>query len=66
MADKDSSAPRTVPMGGRDPISDEELEKLAEITPEDIQSAKAAWRRHAPPSMKTLLDAPVEGEPEKM
>jgi hypothetical protein len=33
------------------------LMELARITPSDIERAKAAWKKHAPPEMKKLLDA---------
>lgn len=43
--------------------SDKELDKAAEVTPEDIERAKAFARRNAPKGMKNLLDAePVEDE----
>jgi len=39
----------------------EPLDRLAEITPEDVERAKGAWKKDAPPKMKRLLDAePVE------
>jgi hypothetical protein len=37
-----------------------ELEDLARITPADIERAKAAWEKHAPPKMKNLLDAGLD------
>ncbi len=35
----------------------EELKEQARITPEDIERAKQAWRRHARPAFRSLLDA---------
>jgi hypothetical protein len=40
---------------GETPLS--EMEDPARITPADIERAKAAWEKHAPPEMKNLLDA---------
>jgi hypothetical protein len=40
---------------GETPLA--ELEALARITPADIERAKAAWREHARPGAKNLLDA---------
>jgi hypothetical protein len=37
-----------------------ELEDPAEITPADIERAKAAWERSAPPATKELLNARLE------
>jgi hypothetical protein len=37
------------------------VNKLAEVTQEDIERAKDAWKKDAPPPYKELLDAtPVE------
>lgn len=38
-------------------LSDAELAEQARITPEDIERAKQAWRRHARPAFRSLLDA---------
>jgi hypothetical protein len=48
----------TGPQLGETPLS--ELEELAKITPADIERAKAAWKRSAPPAAKKLLDARLE------
>lgn len=48
MADKRRSA---------EPLSAEELDQLAAITPADILHAQQAWREDAPPAFKDLLDA---------
>jgi hypothetical protein len=37
--------------------SDAEIDRLAQITPEDTASAKATYRRLAPKKAKRLLDA---------
>lgn len=43
--------------------SDKELDKLAEVTPEDVERAKEYWRRNAPKQARDLLDAePVDEE----
>jgi hypothetical protein len=46
---------RRVPLG--EPLSDEELERLAEITDDDIAEAGRWWLRHAPRGVRSLLDA---------
>ena len=57
MADK-----AKVPLGKPLQLTDEELDILAQITPEDIEAAKKLWRKAAPAEFKRLLDA-EEGEP---
>ena len=57
MADK-----AKVPLGKPLDLTDEELDILAQITPEDIEAAKKLWRKAAPAEFKNLLDA-EEGEP---
>lgn len=48
------------------PSSDAELDKLAAITPTDIDSAARAWRQDAPAALKPLLDAtPDKGDGRK-
>ena len=43
--------------------TDEELDRLSEITEADIDAAVEAWDRYAPVEAKGMLDAePVEGE----
>lgn len=46
-----------VPLGKPLPLTDEELELLAEVTEEDIEKAKKLWKKHAPAKFKNLLDA---------
>jgi hypothetical protein len=49
--------------GGRRPLTDVELDRLAEITEADKLRAAEAWRRAASPRFKNLLDAqPWPGE----
>ncbi|MGH9426028.1 MAG: hypothetical protein ACRD2L_06975 [Terriglobia bacterium] len=38
-------------------LTDEQLDQLAEVTPGDIEKAKAFWRSHAPAEFADLLDA---------
>ena len=45
--------------------SDEELDRLSEITMDDIEAAQVFWKKHAPAAFKNLLDAKEEdGEPD--
>lgn len=41
-------------------LSDEEIDLLSEITPEDIESAKRLWRKAVSPDLRDLLDAEEE------
>lgn len=43
-------------------LSDGELEEVADIRPQDVEAAKQAWRRDAPPQWKDLLDAEPDEE----
>jgi hypothetical protein len=36
---------------------DADIERLAEVTLEDIEAARVAWRKYAPPQYRNLLDA---------
>lgn len=56
--------PPKVPLGKPLQLTDEELDILAEVTPEDIEKAKKFWRKNAPAKFKNLLDAEetTEGE----
>ncbi len=53
-------AENRVPLGKPLDLSDEELDDLSEISPQDIAEAQAAWRRDAPPEFRDLLDAKPE------
>lgn len=46
-------------------MSDAELEALSQITPTDIERAKAAWEQDAPAPFKKLLDATEDDTAEK-
>ena len=53
--------PPKIPLGKPLQLTDEELDAMAEITPEDIEKTKKLWRKVAPDKYKDLLDAtPVE------
>lgn len=57
---------KRVPLGKPLQLTDEQLDQLAEVTPGDIEKAKAFWRAHAPAEFERLLDAqPVEEEEEQ-
>ena len=45
-----------VPLGKPLELTDEELDLLAEVTPDDIEAAKKLWRK-ANPELRNLLDA---------
>lgn len=52
---------RKVDLGPAIPWSDDDLDRLSQISPEDLEAGKALWRETAPPKLATLLDAePVE------
>lgn len=53
-----------VPLGKPLDLTDEQLDELAQITPTDIEKAKALWRAHAPEEFQDLLDAETQEEPE--
>ncbi len=48
-----------------EPWSEEELDELSIITPEDIAAAEAQWRKDVPAAFRNLLDAQPEPEPEE-
>lgn len=49
---------RRVPLGTIEPLSEEEIAALAEVTPEEIEELKA----ELVPELRELLDAQPEGE----
>jgi hypothetical protein len=49
--------PRKIPLGKPLELTDEQLEELAQVSPADIEKAKALWRAHAPEEFRDLLDA---------
>lgn len=48
---------RRKPLGKLPPLSDEQLAAMADVTPQDIEAAKAAWRANVKPQYQNLLDA---------
>lgn len=54
--------PKRVPLGKSRMarMTDEELDELAEITPEDIERATEWTKRHGSERLRGLLDAEVE------
>ena len=44
-------------LGDLPPLTDEQLEQMAQITPQDIEAAAVLWRANAPAKYKKLLDA---------
>lgn len=57
---KKKPKPAGSPQGEAVQWSEADIERLAEITPEDIASAKAHWNRLAPKRIKRVLDAKKE------
>lgn len=49
---------KRVPPGKPLRLTDEQLEELAQVTPADIEKAKAFWKNNVSEKFKTLLDAP--------
>ncbi len=58
-------ADKRVPLGKPLELTDEQLDEMAQITPTDIEKAKAFWRNNAPDESKTLLDAETVDDKEK-
>jgi len=56
---------KRVPLGKPLQLTDEQLDQLSIVTPEDIEKAKAFWRNNAPAEFKTLLDAQTIDEDEE-
>jgi len=54
--------PKRVPLGKPLGWSDEDMDALATITPEDVERAKVAWRQHSPRQFRDLLDAVPDDE----
>lgn len=53
-------AKRKVKLGKAIKWTDDDLDRLAEITPADIEAAKAWWAAYAPRRFKKLLEAKPE------
>lgn len=51
---------RSVPRGKALDWSEEEWDRAAEISPQDVEEAAAEFRKHAPADRAELLDAEVE------
>ena len=45
-----------VPLGKPLELSDDDLERLSQVTPADIEAAKQFWRKYAPEEFINLLD----------
>ena len=56
---------KRVPLGAPLKLTDPQLDQLSEITPADIEKAKAFWRNNAPSGFETLLDAQTVEEAEE-
>jgi len=48
---------KRVPKGKALRWSEEDLDRLSEITPGDIERAREHWRANVPPMYRNLLDA---------
>ena len=57
---------RKIPLGKPLELTEEQLEILAQITPSDIEKAKAFWRAHAPAEFADLLDAQPKEDDEQV
>lgn len=55
---------RRVPLGKALDLSDEDLDRLAEVTPQDILNAQAWVTEHATPADAALWEAKAEDETE--
>lgn len=53
------------PLGKPIEHTDEDLEKLAEISPADVKAAVKLWENASPRPLKKLLSAKVEEENEQ-
>jgi hypothetical protein len=42
------------------PLTDEQLDQAARITPTDVLDARVLWLLHAPPELRDLLNARPE------
>jgi uncharacterized protein YdaT len=56
---------KKIPLGKPLELTDEQLDQLAQVTPIDIEKAKAFWRAHAPEEFKDLLDAETTEDQER-
>lgn len=58
----ETTSRRRIPRGSALDWSEDDLDRFSEITQDDIEAARIAWRRDAPPAYRELFDA--EPEPE--
>ena len=49
--------PKPIPIGRPLELTDEQLDEMSQVTPADIEKAKAFWRTFAPSEFESLLDA---------
>lgn len=56
--------PKPIPLGAPLPLSDDDLDEMSRVTPQDIKKAAAFWRAHVSPKFASLLDAQVEEDQE--
>lgn len=61
---KKSKPAKKVPLGKPEPLTDEQLDAMAIVTPEDIERAKAWSMQFASPLGKALLSAEKSPESE--
>lgn len=55
-----------IPLGKPLPLTDNDLDRLAEVTDADIERAMALWQQTVPDEFRDLLDAELtdeEGDP---
>lgn len=57
MTKPDDKPKPKVPLGKPLPLTDEDLDRLSQVTPEDIEKAKSFWNEAASPKYKELLNA---------
>ncbi len=50
----------TRPQRRADPLTDEQLDALAQVAAQDIEAARQWWQEHAPPGYESMLDAMIE------
>lgn len=56
---------KRVPLGKPLRLTDEVIDELSKVRPEDVEKAKALWRNTVPAEYKTLLDAQTVDEEEE-
>lgn len=53
---------KAVPLGTLSVLTDDDLDRLSQVTPFDIEKAKIKWRERAPKKYKNLLDAKTDAD----